>query len=526
MAIPVYYTIFHALEEDTMEVFKDGGSGILAVSPDDGTSYKVVDRFSFDKYGRGFARVYDLSKVPADAPVKLTAVFNESARGETADTVIHTTAGEFLDSLSRYSRWSWLAYKPVYVSYDVLPDIVDTAIAADGFEILVAAVQEAGLEDALRGEGPFTVFAPTDDAFGDLLSALGATPEQLLADTDLADILLYHVVAGALDGDAVAAETHLETLLGKDVEITVVGEDIFVNGARVVLGNIEASNGIIHVINAVLLPPVLPGIVDVAKADDRFETLVAALEATGLDDALSGEGTFTVFAPTDDAFEALGIPPNELLANTNLANILLYHVTEGRVKAADAALLDRITTLLGEDVKVTLTGEDLFINDAKVILEDIKAENGIIHAIDAVLIPAEMPDIVDVAEGAGQFETLLYALELTGLDDVLRGDGPFTVFAPTDEAFGALPDWLLSYLIRNPDYLKQILLYHVVAGDLDSGEVLEQGRLKTVQGGTVRARAYEGEVYINRARVLAADVEAENGTIHVINRVLIPWFTY
>lgn len=522
LASPAYYTILHALDQDTMEVFKDGGSGSLSISRDGGETYKKVSGFKFDSYGRGVARVYDLNRVEADAPVKLVASFNESEKGQPVDTVIETTAGEFLDSLMPYKRWSWLRYAPVYVTYESLPSIVDIAVNDGRFTKLVAAVSQQGLVDTLSNDGPFTVFAPTDDAF----AALGLTDEQLLGLPNLTEILLYHVLPAALNGDAVSAASHLETLLGKDVDVEIRGDDLFINDSKVILGNIEASNGIIHVIDAVLIPPTLPNIVEIAVNDGRFTTLVAALVETGLDGALTNEGPFTVFAPTDDAFRALGIPPADLLADPELANILLYHVAEGKLKAADVVTKDRIATLLGENVKVRTEGNRVFINDAEVIIPNIKAENGIVHVIDMVLIPEEMPDIVDVAEAAGQFNTLIGALQATGLDEVLRGDGPFTVFAPTDEAFEKLPSWLLNFLVQNPKYLEQVLLYHVVPGDLDSSEVLAERYLKTANGRSVYPKTSNGKAYINNAEIIAPDIEAENGTIHVIDKVLVPWFRH
>lgn len=526
MASPVYYTILHALEEDTMEVFTAGGQGSLSISQDGGESFKTISRFNFDSYGRGFARVYPLNKIPTDSPVKLVASFNEGVNGQPVDTVVETTAGEFLDSLMPYRRWSWLTYAPVYVSYENLPTIAEIATDDGRFTILLAAVGKAGLTSALTDEGDLTVFAPTDAAFINLLAELPLSAEELLASPDLANILFYHIVGASLDGDAVAAETHIETLLGVDVDVSIVDGELFINDSKVIIPNLKASNGIIHVIDAVLLPPVQSNIVEIAAGDDRFETLVLALQETGLDDALTNAGPFTVFAPTDDAFAALGIPAADLLADPELANILLYHVADGRLKAEDVVALERITTKMGKDVKVNVTDEGVFINDSKIIIQDIKASNGIIHVIDMVLIPEDMPNIVDIAVGDGGFKTLVGVLEATGLDEVLRGAGPYTVFAPTDEAFEALPKWLLNFLVNNPKYLKQVLLYHVVPGDLDASEVLSQGSLGTVQGGTVRARVKDGEVYINSSKVIAPNIEAENGTIHVIDRVLIPWFRH
>jgi uncharacterized surface protein with fasciclin (FAS1) repeats len=316
----------------------------------------------------------------------------------------------------------------------------------------------------------------------------------------------------------------IETLLGKDVLVEIDGDTVQINNATVLVTDIDTKNGIIHIIDAVLLPPALPDIVQTAKDAGIFTTLVAALEATGLDQALAEPGPFTVFAPTDEAFAALGIPPADLLANPDLSNILAYHVTEGRLNAAEVVANDRITTLLGEDVRVSVVDGEVFINDSKVIVADFKAENGIIHVIDAVLFPPDTPDIVDTAIAAGSFNTLVDLLVATGLDEVLRGNGPFTVFAPTDEAFAKLPSWLLRGLLDNPDLLKSVLLYHVVGDDLDASEVLSQRRIQSVQGTNLYPWAWKDRAYINRSKILQTDITTRNGTIHVIDRVLIPWW--
>ena len=526
LAAPVYYTILHALDEDTMAVFTDGGSGSLSLSSDGGETFKNISSFSFDRYGRAFARVYDLNRAAPESLVKLTATFNESERGKPLDVVVESSVTEFFDALTPYSRWSWLTYAPVYVSYSTLPDIVDTAIMTGGFTKLVAAVQTAGLESALRSPGPFTVFAPTDDAF----AALGLSDEDLLSLPNLGEILTYHVIPDALNGDAVAAETHLETLLGKDVDVSVLNGELFINDSKVVLGNVEAANGIIHVIDTVLFPPTLPNIVEIAATDDRFEVLTAALRGTGLDAALTNEGPFTVFAPTDDAFalllDELGLSPEQLLADEGLADILAYHVVEGRLKADDVAVVDRLTTLLGRDVKISVTEDGVSINESKVVLANIKAENGIIHVIDAVLIPEEKPSIVEIALNDGRFDILVGALAAVELDAVLESEGPFTVFAPTDAAFEKLPKWLFNWLVNNPRYLKAILLYHVVAEDLQAEDVIQSGYIKTVSGRYIKPRVNRADIFINQAKVIDADIDAGNGTIHVIDSVLIPWFGY
>ena len=266
-------------------------------------------------------------------------------------------------------------------------DIVDTAVADGRFTTLVAAVQAAGLVDALKGEGPLTVFAPTDDAFAALPEG---TVEVLLADIPaLTDILLYHVVDGKVMAADVVELASAPTLQGQSADIVVEDGKVMVDGAEVIITDIETSNGVIHVIDAVILPE-SRDIVDIAAEDGRFTTLVAAVEAAGLVDALKGEGPLTVFAPTDDAFAALPEGTVEaLLADIPaLTDILLYHVVDGKVMAADAAGLSEAPTLQGSSFVISTEMGDLFVDSSKVIIADLEASNGVIHVIVAGLIPS------------------------------------------------------------------------------------------------------------------------------------------
>jgi uncharacterized surface protein with fasciclin (FAS1) repeats len=267
-------------------------------------------------------------------------------------------------------------------------DIVDIAVEDGRFTTLVAAVEAAGLVDALKGEGPLTVFAPTDDAFAALPEG---TIDALLADIPaLTDILLYHVVEGKVMAANVVELSSAQTLQGQLVDIAVEDGAVMIDGAKVIITDIEASNGVIHVIDAVILPETRD-IVDIAVEDGRFTTLVAAVQAAGLVDALKGEGPLTVFAPTDDAFAALPAGTiDALLADIPaLTNILLYHVVEGKVMAADVVGLSEAPTLQGSSAAISVVDGKVFVDAAQVIITDIEASNGVIHVIDAVLIPAE-----------------------------------------------------------------------------------------------------------------------------------------
>jgi transforming growth factor-beta-induced protein len=291
--------------------------------------------------------------------------------------------------------------EPTATPEPMLKDIIDTAVADGRFTTLVAAVQAAELVDTLKGEGPFTVFAPTDDAFSALPEG---TLESLLLPENkqtLTDILLYHVVSGKVMAAEVTAMTSAATVLGKDIAVKVDTGNVYINEAKVIITDIETSNGIIHVIDAVLLPPTDEAameekntIVDIAVADGRFTTLVAAVTAADLVETLSGEGPFTVFAPTDDAFAALpaGTLDSLLLPENKqqLTDILLYHVVSGKVMAADVVTLTSAPTVLGKDVTITVKDGNVFLNDTvQVIITDIEASNGVIHVIDAVLLPPQ-----------------------------------------------------------------------------------------------------------------------------------------
>ena len=408
--------------------------------------------------------------------------------------------------------------------------IVDIAVSDGRFQILVAALQAAGLVETLQGEGPFTVFAPTDDAFAKLPEG---TVDALLQDIPtLTDILLYHVVSGNVKAADVVKLDMATTAQGESVAITVDGDTVRINDAQVIITDIEAANGTIHVIDTVLLPPKpeaeLGTIVDIAVGDGRFQTLVAALQAAGLVETLQGAGPFTVFAPTDDAFAKLpeGTVDALLQDIPTLTDILLYHVVSGNVKAADVVKLDMATTAQGESVAITVDGDTVRINDAQVIITDIEAANGTIHVIDTVLLPpkpeAELGTIVDIAVGDGRFQTLVAALQAAGLVETLQGAGPFTVFAPTDDAFAKLPEGTVDALLKDIPALTDILLYHVVPGNVMAADVVKLDAAATVQGGDVAITVDGDTVRINDAQVVITDIAAANGTIHVIDTVLLP----
>jgi uncharacterized surface protein with fasciclin (FAS1) repeats len=412
--------------------------------------------------------------------------------------------------------------------------VVDIIVNSEDHTLLEAAVGAAGLVDALNGDGPFTVFAPTDAAVVALTEALGISAEELLALPNLGDILQYHVVAASAFSTDLTDGQMIGTLQGSDVTVSINMDGVFINEAMVTVADIAADNGVVHVIDAVLLPPapVSNTVVDIIVNSEDHTVLEAAVLAADLAGALSAEGPFTVFAPTDAAFtalmEALEVSAEELLAFEGLTDVLLYHVVGAQALAADLSDGQEITTLLDEDVTITINGMGVFVNQAMVTVADIMADNGVVHVIDAVLLP-EMDDnlpetVVDIIVASEVHTLLEAAVVAAGLVDALSGDGPFTVFAPTDDAIVALTEALsitAEELLALPN-LGEILQYHVVAADAFAEDLSDGQLLTTLLGQDVTVSISDAGVMINDAMVIVADLEAENGVVHVIDAVLLP----
>lgn len=423
--------------------------------------------------------------------------------------------------------------------------VVDVAVDNGNFTTLVELLQETGLDETLDNpDGNFTVFAPTDDAF----ALLGdETLAALLEDPDtLSDILLYHVVTDELDSTAAvgAAGTTLEMANGDSTGISYVNETLRVNLSIVTMANVEADNGVIHVLDAVLMPPTERGeptenIVDIAAGDENFSTLVAALVQADLDTVLADEGqTFTVFAPTNAAFEALGMDNVEALLGDPeaLDAALRQHVIPGAVNSisAYAANGTSVETASGAEIPVSIEDKMLKVGGATVTMTDIYASNGVVHVIDTVItgdvdLPAPPMSIVDVAVEDGNFTRLAEALVATGLDETLADlEESFTVFAPTDDAFSVFSQEEFDALLADTDTLRDILLYHVVSGS----EILAADAIAKAQSdepkvamanGDMAGLSLSGEsLLINLSTVISPNNMADNGIIHAVNKIIMP----
>lgn len=451
-------------------------------------------------------------------------------------------------------------------------NIVQLAQSVDDLSILVEALTlfpdlVSALSDA---NGTYTVFAPTNASFISLLEALGKEELADIPESVIERILTYHVVAGTAaasgdlsDGDQIA------TLLSADDQVTVSkGDAVAINGANVIIADNLATNGIVHIVDEVLIPSlelsIVNTVVEAAYFSTDFTTLTGAVVKAGLLNTLiDREANLTVFAPTNDAFEAIGITSLDNLSADDLAPILQYHVLSSEVKAADLPVTGSAVTTLNGDFYLSINTNGVYINGiSEVVATDIDQGNGVVHVIDRTLQPASS-NIVEIAiaastatEGA-EFTQLVAALTAvsdnteTDLVTALQGDGPFTVFAPTDAAFQTLYDAVgdqdndgdaditdLVSAAGGLDVIATVLQYHVYAGRVFSTDIPNvlagnaSVNLSPLAGGswdlnddlTITPTDAVLTIGLDDAQIITSsiNIRGTNGVIHAIDQVILP----
>ena len=410
--------------------------------------------------------------------------------------------------------------------------VMDIIAGSPDHSSLRAALFQEGLNTVLSdASAEFTVFAPTNASFDALADALGTDLNGILALPNLSDVLTYHVIGAAVpaanvtNGAIVDAVSTTNTL---KLTKTSAGS-VYANQAMVVGADLTADNGVVHSVDAVLLP--YETVVDVA-IDNGFNALATAVITAELMPALTEPlAEYTVFAPTDQAFENLAdifeIPFEDLFSPESitpeeLAQVLIYHVLGGEVLAADVtngAIINSLSQI--NDLKLTVKNSgEAFVNQAQITATDIMSANGVVHVLDGVLLPNET--VVDVAIDNG-FSTLATAVITAELMPALTDPfSLYTVFAPTNDAFDALAAALgtdLAGVLALPN-LADVLLYHVVGAPVTS-DILVDGPVTTLNGSDINVDLSNG-VMINEATVTTADVFADNGVVHIIDGVLLP----
>jgi transforming growth factor-beta-induced protein len=426
-------------------------------------------------------------------------------------------------------------------------NVVELAQGNDNLSTLEAAlVKFPDLVTTLSGSGEVTVFAPTNTAFENLLDAIGQSSLDNIPDDVLRDILEYHVVSGATLSNQLS-NGDVTTVGGEEITVSTSGGVTLNGSASVITADVLGTNGVVHIIDEVLVPPTIRPIVGTIVApayfNKNFTTLIAAVKAASpaiLTTLLSSENK-TLFAPTNDAFTAAGI--TTLPDQATLDAVLSYHVINSEVTSSQITTGASNAETLNGTIYLSKGGTGVFINgSSKVTTADIDASNGVVHVIDRTLMPpsetiAQIATRLSMANPA-QFTQLVAALARTqgqGENDLLEASGSsgsnLTVFAPTDAAFQAL---YTALEVNNVEEIPlatliAVLKHHIVAGRVFSSD-LSSGSVETLNGNvtinltanppTVTGSSGSGNEANLQTSML--NIHATNGVIHVIDKVLLP----
>lgn len=392
------------------------------------------------------------------------------------------------------------------------------------FTTLLDLVEQVGLTTTLQYLGPYTAFAPTNQAFDELFANVDPSS---LTEEQITFILTYHVLLGETLSTDLAAEQAVATAAEEEIYITSDQDGVVVNGSsNVIQADIEEpSNGVIHVVDEVLLPNAFLNAVQVAQKNFNFTTLVDLIVQADLVDAVA-TSDITVFAPTNDAFATLfeSVDPASL-SNDQITEILLYHTILGaQVFAGDLSAEQTVESGSEESLYITADDNGVVVNgSSNVVTADVASTNGVIHAVDSVLLPNAFQDVTGIVSKNYDLTTLVGLLADNDLVTTLQGAGPFTVFAPTNQAFEDISDVLPTL---TESQVVETLLYHVYGAEVFSDDLAatqtiemlnEQNVTITVENETV---TIEGEA--STAIVTVANLGGTNGVVHIIDTVLIP----
>src|SRR6056297_1300730 len=405
------------------------------------------------------------------------------------------------------------------------PNLVDVAQEDGRFGTLIGLVEDVGLTTTLQYLGPYTAFAPTDDAFTALFEEVDPST---LTTEQITFILTYHVISGdGIPSGDLAPEQAVASAAEELLYITSNEENgVTVNGnASVIDADIDASNGIVHVVDNVLLPNAFLNTVQVAQKNYNFTTLVGLIVDANLAETVATT-ELTVFAPTNAAFEALfaEVDPANLTAD-QLEEVILYHTIPGAtIASGDLAAQQAPASTTGENLYITVDGDVVVNGNSTVVTADVASNNGIIHAVDTVLMPNAFVDVPSIAQKNYDLTTLVGLLVDNDLVGTLEGQGPFTVFAPTNAAFDAISDVLGTL---TPEQVVEVLTYHVVEANVESGDIVPPQTVTMLNQQEITINVTEGVVSITdaeggTAEVVLADQVGTNGVVHIIDAVLIP----
>ncbi|KAM4589245.1 periostin, osteoblast specific factor b isoform 2-T2 [Fundulus diaphanus] len=394
--------------------------------------------------------------------------------------------------------------------------IQDVIEVDDDLTTLADVAQTAGLLEKLGQPGHYTLFAPTNDAFDKIG---GDTMERLLSDKEVLKALLnFHLLDSVQCSEAIMAGTSYETLEGNNIEIGCDGESLTVNGIKMVLKkDIVTTNGVIHLIDQVLIPDSAKHVTELMGASQS--TFGDMMTELGLSSEMRADAEYTLLAPLNDAFtdEVMSMDQRELRI------ILENHIIKNKLGLGQLYNGQQLETIGGKTLRVFIYRTAVCIENACLIRGSKEGSNGALHLMRTMLKPAEK-SMFEILTESGRFKIFLSLMEGAGLTDLLRQEGGFTLFAPSDKAFAALTERELNLLKGDVNALRTILLYHFGNGIVIGGglEARVTNLLKSLQGSNLQLKSADNAVQVNSVQLPETDKMATNGVIHFIDQILYP----
>ncbi|XP_041079469.1 transforming growth factor-beta-induced protein ig-h3-like isoform X1 [Polyodon spathula] len=392
--------------------------------------------------------------------------------------------------------------------------IQQSIVDNDLLETLSTAVAAAGLEQVLDKEGEYTFFAPTNEAFEKINPE---TLNRILADpVALKDLLNYHILKTVQCSESIVAGTPMETLQGTSLEVGCDGSEMTLNGKAIITSKDHLrTNGVIHYINELLIPDSAKTLAELAEGS-TVSTALNLFRQAGLSSHMTGREAITLLAPTNDAFK-----DTTLRVTSEVKKLLRNHIVKKQLSSNHLYHGQVLETLGGKKLRVFVYRNVVCIENTCIAAHDKKGRYGSLFHMDKVLTPP-VGTVMDILKGDNRFSKLVGAVQRAGLTEMLNQKGTYTVFAPTNEAFSAMPPGELNKLMGNSRQLADLLKYHIGDELLVSGGVVSYTRLKSLQGDKLELNMRNYTVNVNRVPVAEADMMATNGVVFAVNSIIQP----
>lgn len=384
----------------------------------------------------------------------------------------------------------------------------------DDLETLRTAMAAAGLTTVLESEGQYTLFAPTNEAFEKIPQE---TLNRILGDpVALKDLLNYHILKHMQCAESIVSGTPMETLQGTVLEVGCDGDEMTLNGKAIITKKDQlGTNGVVHYINELLIPDSAKVLLELAEGSSVDMATKLFVEA-GLSPHLTGSEALTMLAPLDEAFKG-----RDTTMTPEMTKLMTNHLLKEQLSSKSLYHGQELETLGGLKLRVFVYRNNLCIENACIAAHDKTGRYATMFTIDKVLTPP-MGTVMDVLKADDRFSLLVGAIQTAGLTELLNQQAALTFFAPTNDAFNAVPQQELNKLMRNRQELSGVLRNHLGEGLLVSGGVGSHTRVKPLQGKKLELGVHNYTVYVNRVPVADADLMATNGVVHAVNSIIRP----